>query len=83
MGMKAKQVSIERALAILSFALSVRRRRRILERGLRILKRSVFVFGIPAALVVAVVWNKRKRGQVEEVPSGSKPIEGVGTAVAP
>ena len=80
---KPKHGTIQRALTILGIALALRRRRRTLKRGLRILKRGVLVLGIAAVLVVAVIWNKRKRGQVEEVTSGSKPIEGVGTAVAP
>jgi hypothetical protein len=42
------------------------------------LKRALLVAGVAAA---AIVWNKRKRGQVEEVSSGSRPIEAVGTQV--
>jgi hypothetical protein len=80
---KPKHLSIQRAVTILTLALALRRRRRTLKRGLRILKRGVFVVSVAVALVVAVVWNKHKRGQVEEVSSGSRPIEGVGTAVAP
>jgi hypothetical protein len=43
-------------------------------------KRLLLVAGV--VTVAVVVWNKRKGGQVQEVSSGSKPIEGVGTAVA-
>jgi hypothetical protein len=42
------------------------------------LKRALLVAVVVAA---AIVWNKRKRGQVEEASSGSRPIEAVGTQV--
>jgi hypothetical protein len=66
---KPKHGTIQRALTILTLALALRRRRRALKRGLLVLRRGLLVLGITAALVVAVVWSKRKRGQVEEVPS--------------
>lgn len=66
---------------ILSLALAVRRHQRRVKRGLRILTRAVLVLSVAAGVGVVVVWNKRKRGQVEEVPTGSKPIEAVGTQI--
>jgi len=40
------------------------------------------IFGL--AVVAIVVWNQRRRqgASIEEVPSGSKPIEGVATQTA-
>jgi hypothetical protein len=73
-------VTVKRLLAVLSLALAVRRHQRRVERGLRIVKRGVLVAAV-AVGVAAVVWNRRKRAQAEEVPTGSKPIEGVGTAI--
>jgi len=55
------------------------RRRGATIRGMTF-KRLLLIAGVVA--VAVVVWNKRKGGQVQEVSSGSKPIEGVGTAVA-
>ena len=46
---------------------------------MRILKLGALVLGVAAGIVGVVVWNKRKRGQVEDVFSGSKPIEAVET----
>jgi hypothetical protein len=73
--------TLKRALTVLSLALMVRRRRRTLKRSLPMLKRGAVVLGIAAAVGAVLLRKKRKRGQVEEVSSGSKPIEAVGTQV--
>jgi len=74
-------VTVRRLLALLSLALAVRRQQRRIERGLRIVKRGVLVVAVAGGIVAAVAWNRRKREQAEEVPTCSKPIEGVGTAI--
>ena len=66
---------------ILSLALAARRHQRRVKRSLRVLKRGSVVLAV-AGLAGLVVWNKRKRGQVGEVSTGSKPIEAVGTQIA-
>ena len=71
--------TLKRALTALGVALMLRRRRRDIKRGWRVLKWGAIVLSLAATVVALVVWNKRKRRQVEEVPVGQKPIEGVGT----
>jgi hypothetical protein len=77
-----RQTTPKRVLTLLSLALALRRHHRRAKRGVRILRRGLLVLAFVAGVVVAVLWNKRKRGQSEEVPSGQKPIEGVGTQTA-
>ena len=74
-----KRTTLERGLALLGLALAVRRRRRNVIRGLRVLRRALLVLGVAAPFVIAIVWSRRKRARVDEVPSGSRPVLEVGT----
>jgi hypothetical protein len=77
-----KQTTSKRVLTLLGLALALRRHHRRAKRGVRILRRGLLVLAFVAGVVVAVVWNKRRGVRFEEVPSGQKPIEGVGTQTA-
>ena len=71
--------TLKRALTALYVALMLRRRRRDIERGWLVLKWGALLLSLAATVVILVVWNKRRRGQVEEAPAGRKPVEGLGT----
>jgi len=77
-----RQTTPKRVLTLLSLGLALRRHHRRAKRGVRILRRGLLVFAFVAGVVVAVVWNRRKGVQSQEVPSGQRPIEGVGTQTA-